>query len=74
MLPSVNERDPSMHRTRTLDYLVLLAGEITLIVDQGEAVLKPLDVVIQRGTSHTWKNTGTTEALLLGVMIDAEPL
>lgn len=69
-----SNRDPSMHRTKTLDYLVLLAGEITLILDEGDVVLKPFDVVIQRGTSHTWKNTGTTEAILLAVMIDAEPL
>ena len=69
-----SERDPSMHRTRTVDYIILLAGEVTLVVDDDEVVLRPFDVVVQRGTSHTWRNTGTTEAIMAGVMIGAEPL
>ena len=69
-----SERDASMHRTKTVDYIILLAGEVTLVVDDGEVVLRPFDVVVQRGTSHTWRNTGTTEAILVGVMIGAEPL
>jgi len=69
-----SERDPSMHRTRTIDYLIILTGEVTLVLDEGEVVLKPFDVVVQRGTSHAWRNTGSTEAIMAGVMLDAEPV
>lgn len=41
-----------MHKTRTIDYVVLLSGEVTLLLDKGEVDLKPFDVVVQRGTSH----------------------
>jgi mannose-6-phosphate isomerase-like protein (cupin superfamily) len=67
-------RNPGMHRTKTLDYIILLEGEVDLIVDEGEPVrLKPFDVVIQRGTNHAWVNPGTKPALLVAVLIDAKP-
>lgn len=67
-------RGPGMHRTRTLDYIVLLKGEITLMLDEGDVDLKPFDVVVQRGTNHGWVNRGSTPALLAIAMIDAEPI
>lgn len=67
-------RHPGMHKTRTVDYIVLLEGEVTLILDEGEVDLKPLDVVVQRGTNHAWENRGTEPAVLAGILIDAEPL
>jgi quercetin dioxygenase-like cupin family protein len=45
-----------MHRTRTLDYVVMIEGELVLILDDSEVVLKPGDVVVQRGTDHAWEN------------------
>jgi hypothetical protein len=45
-------RDPGMHKTRMVDYVFLLAGELTLVLDRGEVKLKPFDVVVQRGTNH----------------------
>jgi mannose-6-phosphate isomerase-like protein (cupin superfamily) len=45
-----------MHRTRTLDYVVVIEGELVLILDDSEAILKPGDVVVQRGTDHAWEN------------------
>jgi uncharacterized cupin superfamily protein len=63
-----------MHTTRTIDYIVLLEGEVTLILDKGEVALKPFDVVVQRGTNHAWENRGTKRALLVAVLIDAKPL
>ena len=65
---------PDMHATRTLDYAVVLSGEITLILDQGEVTLKPFDTVVQRGTNHTWENRGTEPALVAFVLLDAQPL
>ena len=67
-------RDPRMHKTKTIDYIVLLEGEITLLLDEGEEDLKPFDVVIQRGTNHAWINKSSKPALLAAVLIDAEPI
>ncbi len=65
-------RHPAMHKTRTVDYIVLLAGEVTLLLDQGEVDLKPFDVVVQRGTNHAWINKGKEPALLAAILIDAK--
>jgi quercetin dioxygenase-like cupin family protein len=67
-------RHPGMHKTGTVDYVILLSGEVDLVLDDGEVHLKPFDVVIQRGTNHAWVNRGTRTALLAGVLIVAEPL
>jgi len=67
-------RDPRMHKTKTVDYIILLEGEVTLLLDEDEIDLKPYDVVIQRGTNHAWINRGTSTALLAAILIDAEPL
>jgi quercetin dioxygenase-like cupin family protein len=65
-------RHPGMHRTRTIDYVVLLSGEVTLLLDKGEVDLKPFDVVVQRGTSHAWVNKGKEPGLIVAVLIDAK--
>jgi hypothetical protein len=65
-------RHPGMHKTRTIDYIVLLSGEVTLLLDKGEVDLKPFDVVVQRGTNHAWVNKGKEPALLAAVLIDAK--
>jgi mannose-6-phosphate isomerase-like protein (cupin superfamily) len=65
-------RHPGMHKTRTIDYVVLLSGEVTLLLDHGEVDLKPFDVVVQRGTSHAWANKGKEPALIAAVLIDAK--
>ncbi len=49
-------KHPAMHRSNTTDYIILLSGEITLILDKEERILKPFDCVIQRGTNHAWAN------------------
>jgi mannose-6-phosphate isomerase-like protein (cupin superfamily) len=67
-------RNVGMHKTKTVDYVILLSGEVDLLLDDGEVHLKPSDIVIQRGTNHAWVNTGTETALLAGVLIDAEPM
>lgn len=65
-------RHPAMHKTRTIDYVVLLSGEVTLLLDKGEVDLKPFDVVVQRGTNHAWVNKGKEPALIAAVLIDAK--
>jgi quercetin dioxygenase-like cupin family protein len=58
-----------LHRTESLDYAVVLRGEIHLTVDATTVVLHPGDVVVQRATDHLWENPGDEPALLLVVMI-----
>ncbi len=60
-----------MHRTRTLDYVVVIEGELVLILDESEVVLKPGDVVVQRGTDHAWENRSDTVARAAFFHIDA---
>ncbi|MDP6705026.1 MAG: cupin domain-containing protein [Alphaproteobacteria bacterium] len=67
-------RHPGMHQTRTVDYIILLDGEVTLVLDEGEVEMKPFDVVIQRGTNHAWINKGSGPAVRPGVLIDADEL
>lgn len=67
-------RHPGMHKTRTVDYVILLSGEVTLLLDKGEVDLKPFDVVVQRGTNHAWVNKGKEPALIAAVLVDAKEL
>jgi mannose-6-phosphate isomerase-like protein (cupin superfamily) len=60
-----------MHRTRTLDYVVVIEGELVLILDDSEVILKPGDVVVQRGTDHAWENRSGTIARAAFFHIDA---
>src|SRR6478672_3191033 len=63
-----------MHRTETLDYAIVLAGEIDMVMDDSTVTLKTGDVVIQRGTNHSWVNRGSDPVRIAFVLIDAEPL
>jgi mannose-6-phosphate isomerase-like protein (cupin superfamily) len=65
-------RNPMMHTTSTIDYVVVLSGDVTLLLDEGEVELKPFDAVIQRGTNHYWLNYGNRPAMLMGVLLDAK--
>ena len=65
-------KNAAMHETDTIDYIILLKGDVTLILDEEEVKLKPHDVVVQRGTNHAWINNGTEPALLIAVLIDKE--
>lgn len=65
-------RDPAIHRTRSLDYVVVLEGEIVLLLDDGETTLRAGDVVVQQATNHAWVNRGAAICRLAMVFIDAE--
>ena len=64
----------AMHRTETVDYCLILAGEIDMVMDDSTIHLKAGDVVIQRGTNHAWINRGTEPARIAFVLVDAKPL
>ena len=63
---------PLMHRTETVDYAVVLEGEIYMLLDDSEVKLSAGDVVIQRGTNHAWSNRSGKPAKMLYVLIDGE--
>ena len=63
---------PLMHRTRTVDYAVILSGEIDMMLDDSVVHLKPGDVVVQQATNHAWINRGTQPCRILFVLIDAK--
>lgn len=63
---------PMMHQTQTLDYIIILSGELYLIMEEGETLLKAGDIVIQRGTDHAWSNRSDEACIQLAVLIDAE--
>lgn len=70
--PGHPPRHPAIHRTRSLDYVVVLEGEITLLLDDSELTLAAGDVVVQQGTNHAWINRGAATCRLAMVFIDAE--
>jgi quercetin dioxygenase-like cupin family protein len=66
---------PRMHRTDSIDYAVVVSGEIDMELDDGHTThLKAGDVVVQRGTVHNWKNTGTEPCVIAFVLVDAKPV
>lgn len=64
-------RDPAIHRTRSLDYVVVLEGEIVLLLDESETTLRAGDAVVQQATNHAWVNRGATICRLAMVFLDA---
>jgi mannose-6-phosphate isomerase-like protein (cupin superfamily) len=59
-----------VHRTESIDYGIVLEGEITLVLDDSEVTLHAGDVVVQRGTDHAWANRGSTTAKVVFVLVD----
>jgi mannose-6-phosphate isomerase-like protein (cupin superfamily) len=66
--------DPMMHKTATIDYLIVLKGEMHAILDTGEILIKEGDVLVQRGTVHSWSVRGDQPCILAAVLIDAHPV
>jgi mannose-6-phosphate isomerase-like protein (cupin superfamily) len=70
--PSQGGKRTVMHRTRTLDYVVVIEGEIVLVLDDSEVTLRPGEVVVQRGTDHAWENRSSAPARMAFFHIDAQ--
>ena len=64
-------RHPAMHRTRSVDYAIVLEGEIDMLLDQDEVHLQAGDVLVQQGTNHAWVNRGAGPCRIAFVLIDA---
>jgi hypothetical protein len=67
-------RHPMMHRTKTIDYAIVLAGEIWALMDIGDKKMQAGDILVQRGTNHAWSNRSNKPCLIAFVLIDAKPL
>jgi len=67
-----NAPHPLMHRTATIDYGIVLEGEMTLIVDKGEVTIKAGDIIIQRGTNHAWANRSGKNCRMAFILIDGQ--
>jgi hypothetical protein len=65
-------RHAFMHRTETIDYGIVLEGELTLILDVGETTVRAGDIVIQRGTNHGWANRSGRNCRIAFILIDGE--
>jgi mannose-6-phosphate isomerase-like protein (cupin superfamily) len=65
-------RSALMHRTRSIDYAVVISGEIDMLLDDAEVHLRAGDVLVQQGTIHAWENRGTQACRVAFVLIDAE--
>ena len=65
-----NSRHAFMHRTETIDYGIVLEGEIVLIMDEGETLVRAGDIVIQRGTNHGWANRSASNCRIAFILID----
>lgn len=71
--PRDDGKHPGMHRTETIDYGILLEGELTMLLDDSEVDLQPGDVVIQRGTNHAWENrSDSVVARIAFILIDGK--
>ena len=68
----VPPRHPLMHRTRTLDYAIIMSGEIDMLLDEGEVHLKAGDVVVQQATNHAWVNRGREPCRIAFILLDSQ--
>lgn len=65
------DRHPAFHRTETVDYIVVVEGEIWALMEDGEVHLRQGDCLVQRGTNHAWSNRSERRCVLAAVLIDA---
>jgi mannose-6-phosphate isomerase-like protein (cupin superfamily) len=71
MRESGKNKRAGMHATTTVDYIVMIEGQVTLILEDGEVELKTGDTAIDRGVIHAWENRGEEDAVMATIMIDA---
>jgi len=70
-LKAQDARHPGFHKTASQDFAICLSGEIWAMMDEGETLMKPGDVLIQRGTNHAWSNRTDKPARMAFVLVGA---
>lgn len=73
-LPAGLGGEAFLHATDTIDYLVMIAGEVVLALETGEVTLRPGDLIVDRGVIHGWRNDGAAPAVFASVTIPAKPV
>jgi mannose-6-phosphate isomerase-like protein (cupin superfamily) len=69
--PDKHSSDPMMHKTATVDFIIVLKGEIHAVLDKGETLLKAGDILVQRGTNHSWSVRGSEPCIIAAVLVGA---
>jgi mannose-6-phosphate isomerase-like protein (cupin superfamily) len=69
---AATRRHPGMHKTNTIDYCVVLSGEIWAVLDESEVLLRAGDVLVQRGTNHAWSNRTEEPCVIAFVLVNAK--
>jgi len=69
-----SDRHPMMHKTSTVDYIIIIKGEIWAVLEEEETLLKAGDILIQRGTNHAWSNRSNEPCLFAAVLVSADPV
>jgi mannose-6-phosphate isomerase-like protein (cupin superfamily) len=64
--------DPMMHKTSTVDYIIVLKGEIHAVMEKGETLLRAGDILVQRGTNHSWSVRGNEPCIVAAVLVSAK--
>ena len=70
---AATRRHPGMHKTNTVDYCVVLSGEVWVVLDESEVRLRAGDCLVQRGTNHAWSNRTDEPCVIAFVLIAAKP-
>lgn len=66
--------DPMMHKTSSVDYIIVLKGEIYAVMEKGETLLRAGDILVQRGTNHSWSVRGDEPCIIAAVLVSAKPV
>jgi len=74
LMANEGSRHAAFHRTQTLDFAIVMEGEIWAMMDVGETLMKTGDILVQRGTSHAWANRSDKPCRVCFIGISAEPL
>ena len=69
-----DQRHPGFHKTQSIDFAIVLEGEIWALMDIGEKLMHSGDVLIQRGTNHAWANRSDKPARVAFILVSADPL
>jgi mannose-6-phosphate isomerase-like protein (cupin superfamily) len=72
--PDKSSSDPMMHKTSTVDYIIVLKGEIHAVMDKGEKLLRAGDILVQRGTNHSWSVRGSEPCIIAAILVSAKPV
>jgi len=69
-----SDRHGSMHFTNSIDYLIVMSGEMQMLMEHGEVLIRQGDCIVQRGVKHAWVNKSGAPCVIAAILIDAHPI